>query len=631
MFFRTKHTPSGSVLQLLEAYRNGEGLPRQRVVVSLGNANLPKSLRRIVARAIEMKLYPQGGDLAGLEPQWSSEARHWIDNIYRRIVRDGRWSPLIAPGATPSPPADEGVINGVIAQEIEHTHSVSLGPILVARAGWETLGMPQLLCDLGLNRAQRDAAAVSVINRLVEPLSEHALIEWIPTSALPEIYGEAILQGGWNRYYRVSDLLLKKQEMIEAHLRKRQGEHFGLERTILLYDLTNTYFEGNGKKNPKAKRGKSKEKRDDCLQVVVGMVFDQEGFELAHRTFEGNQSDAKSLVTMVESLQAAVREGPQPTLAASQRPLVIVDAGVATAKNLRVLREAGFDYLVNDSRRGRKRWAAEFAQEETFAVLEGREQKPAVAVRLLETAEGERVVLCKSDGRKQKEQAIYSGAEKRFVAAMEKLDQRLRVGGVKDLGKAQQRVGKLLGRHPRVQRFYTVRLHEAEKPRSGLFYQRNESRYEEDSELFGCYVLRTARKDLDAGQLWKLYMRLSQAEEGFCALKSDLGLRPNFHQKEKRVDAHIFITVLAYHVWKWMVHTLRQAGDLRDWVTVRRVLQTHCYATVQLKTREGKVYHLRKPGIAETRQEELYKLFRVRVEGLPKSQQVVEADMKMKL
>lgn len=167
MFFRTKHTPSGSVLQLLEAYRNGEGLPRQRVVVSLGNANLPKSLRRIVARAIEMKLYPQGGDLAGLEPQWSSEARHWIDNIYRRIVRDGRWSPLIAPGATPSPPADEGVINGVIAQEIEHTHSVSLGPILVARAGWETLGMPQLLCDLGLNRAQRDAAAVSVINRLV--------------------------------------------------------------------------------------------------------------------------------------------------------------------------------------------------------------------------------------------------------------------------------------------------------------------------------------------------------------------------------------------------------------------------------------------------------------------------------
>ena len=120
MFFRAKHTPSGSVLQLLEAYRNEEGLPRQRVVVSLGNANLPKSLRRIVARAMEMKLYPQGGDLAGLEPQWSSEARHWIDNIYRRIVRDGRWSPLIAPGATPSPPADEGVINGVIAQEIEH-------------------------------------------------------------------------------------------------------------------------------------------------------------------------------------------------------------------------------------------------------------------------------------------------------------------------------------------------------------------------------------------------------------------------------------------------------------------------------------------------------------------------------
>ena len=605
MFFRTKRTPSGSVLQLLESYRNGEGLPRQRVVVSLGNANLPKSLRRVVARAIETQLYQQGDHLAGLEPSWSSEVSHWIDNIYQRIVRDGRWSPLNPARPTSSSPADEEVIDGVMPQEIHHTHSVNLGPILVARVGWETLGMPQLLCELGLNRAQQDAAAVSVLNRLVEPLSEHALLEWIPTSALPELYGEAILQGGWNRYYRVSDLLLKKQSAIEAHLRKRQGEYFGLERSILLYDLTNTYFEGEGKKNPKAKRGKSKEKRNDCLQVVVGMVFDQEGFALAHRTFDGNQSDAKSLVTMVESLQAAVKEGPQPGLSANQRPLVIVDAGVATANNLEVLRKAGFDYLVNDSRRGRKQWAAEFAKKDAFVVLEGRAQKPAVAVRLLETAEGERVVLCKSDGRKQKEQAIYSGAEKRFLADMEKLDRRLRTGRIKDLGKAQQGLGKLLGRHPRVQRFYTVRLHEAETPGNGLFYQRNEFRYEENSELFGCYVLRTARQDLDAGQIWRLYTRLSQAEEGFCALKSDLGLRPNFHQKEKRVDAHIFITVLAYHVWKWIVHTLRQAGDLRDWATVKRVLQTHCYATVQLKTRAGKVCHIRKPGVAESRQAEI--------------------------
>ena len=171
-------------------------------------------------------------------------------------------------------------------------------------------------------------------------------------------------------------------------------------------------------------------------------------------------------------------------------------------------------------------------------------------------------------------------------------------------------------------------MQEDGKPGNGLSYSRNESRYGEDRELFGCYVLRTVRRDLDAGQLWRLYMGLAQAEEGFCALKSVLGLRPNFHQKENRVDAHIFITVLAYHVWKWITHTLRRAKDARDWVTVRRVLQTHCYATVQFRTQEGRVYHIRKPGIAESRQEELYKLFGVQMVGLPKSQQVVEVGVK---
>jgi transposase len=610
MFFRRKSSPSGRVLQLLESYRNPQGQPRQRVVISLGDAPLAQAEWKSVAAAVAGRLY---GQLPLLPVELSAEAQKWVDSMIRRVMREGRWMPLRP--AVPDPKAES--LDGVLVDQVTHSQSAVLGPVLLAHQAWQALALPAALSTLGFNPTQQALAAATVINRLVEPLSEHALADWLGSTALPELLGERILKGDTNRFYYVSDALLRQQVKLETHLRTQQARHFHYPRTILLYDLTNTHFEGQAQGNAKAQRGRNKQGRSDCPQVVVGMVYDEQGFELAHRTFAGNQSDSGSLVAMVESLRQAAGYPESAELLPSAKVLVIVDAGVATAGNLKLLAEAHFHYLVNDTRRGRKKWQAEFAQEDQFGLLAGREGKSAVRVRAMDLKGGQRLVLCKSQGRREKELAIRSGAEKRFLTGLEKLHARLQKGQLTEAIKAQIALGKLLGRSPRVQRFYQVEFKDPAQLQAGLSWRRKDEVRTADEQLLGCYVLRTDRSELSAEQLWQLYILLSRAEDGFAALKGDLGLRPNFHQLEGRVDAHIFITVLAYQLLRFITYSLEQKGDYRDWPTLRRVLQTHCYATVSLPTRQGIVMHVRRPGAPEACHQEIYEKLGINWKELP--------------
>jgi DDE family transposase len=621
MFFRLKQSPSGRVLQLLESYRNPEGQPRHRVVISLGDAALAQADWKTVAAAVSAELY---GQKPLLPPELSATAQRWIDSITRRVMREGRWLPL---RPTLNDPQAES-LDGVLVDQVTHGQSAVLGPVLLAKHAWEALGLPAALSALGFNPKEQALAAASVINRLVEPLSEHALRDWLPGTALPELLGEGILKGDPNRFYYVSDALLRQQMKLEAHLRAQQARLFNYPRTILLYDLTNTHFEGQARVNPKAKRGKNKQGRSDCPQVVVGMVYDEHGFEMAHRTFAGNQSDSTSLVEMVQSLQRAAGypESTESLPLGTPPVLVIVDAGVGTAANVKLLAEANFRYLVNDSRRGRKKWQAEFAQDALFQPVAGREHKSQVRIRSLDIESKERLVLCKSEGRREKELAIRSGAEKKFLDGLEKLHARLQQGRLTDVVKAQRALGKLLERAARVQRFYRVDLKDAADLRAGLTWQRKDEVRDEEDPLLGCYVLRTDRSELSPERLWELYILLSRAEDGFSWLKGDLGLRPNFHHLEGRVDAHIFITVLAYQLLRFITYTLEQKDDHRDWPTLRRVLQTHCYATLNLPTRNGSVVHVRQAGAPERCHQEIYEKFGIDWKQLPK--QKITAAMK---
>jgi len=613
MFFRIKTTKSGQVLKLIESYRDDTLRPRHRNVASLGDAPLAHADWKPIAKAVEDRLY---GHAALLARDLSDSQALWVDRIVRQVASEGKWNAFNVRLAAAE------VIDGVQSEGVGHTDTAELGTVLLGWEIWKRLGMPVVLNTLGFNNSQCQAAAITVINRLADPISEHSLPDWYRRTGLPELMGNRLRGAGDDRFYRVSDLLLARKEEIEKHLRERQSGLFNLKRTVLLYDLTNTHFEGLGLRNPKAKRGANKQKRNDCVQIVIGMVFDQFGFELAHKVFEGSLRDSKSLLQMIADLKAAGGDG-------KEKPLVIMDAGVATRKNLDLLREHGFGYLVNDTRGQRRRYLDIFREQSGFQVVANREDQEPVYVREMEdphAAKGvrpvERIVLCKSQPRGNKEKAIVSNAERRLLDDLRKLALRVENKRLKARAKIERAIGRIQSRHSRVKRFYQITL-ENGKAGLRLVWTRNDTLHQESDDLCGCYVLRTDERTLNEHQLWQLYISLTQAEAGFKALKSDLGLRPNPHQKEDRVEAHVFICVLAYHLLRNILWTLEQKGDHRDWETLKRILRTHCYTTIMLPTRNGQMHRIRKAGQPEECQKAIYRNLGIGWDHLPSNRSVI--------
>lgn len=567
------------MLQLVESYRNAEGQPRQRVVASLGNASLPAGDPRRLAKAVEEQIHGRAG---WFDDDLTDDAATWIVHVASLAKR--------SKGATQSICAI--VIDGVLLDEIQTEQIVELGPQLVAMKGWDALGFTPMLQSLGMNSTAIATAQVMISNRLIEPLSEWALIDWAQRTALPELLDVRLSKTTKDRLYRVSDELLKHRKSIESTLRDKTQDLFSLKRSVILYDVTNTHFEGICAKNPKAKHGKNKQKRSDCRQVAVGMAFDENGFPLAHEIFEGNIGDTKTLRDILARLAL-----PEADL----KPVVILDAGFASADNLTLLREFGYSYLINITRGSRQKYAQEFAAS-GFETLPGRAENQQVEVRKINDPEdsNSELVLCRSAQRRLKEVAMISAAELRFLKDAERLQARVSKGKLKRETLIERAIGALLKKHPKVARFYQL-THES----GVLSVKRDDALHEAAVELCGDYVLKTDHK-LTGAELWTLYMTLLRAEEGFSALKGTLGLRPNFHQLEGRVEGHIFISVLAYHLLIWVGHQLTQSGDVRDWQTVRRLLRTHSLVTTRLPLEDGRVIEIRKPSLPDTEQAQVY-------------------------
>jgi len=582
MFFREKRVKQTRLVQLVESYRDSEGHPRQRIVASLGDAELPEGSRRRIARCVQERLEGQR-DLFDI--QLDGKESEWVDRIMKLAER------------TRSAQQERGneLLDGVIASDIETINVVEFGPELVGMAAWDALGLSRKLSELGLNKRAISLAQVMVVNRLVEPLSEWALIDWLEQTALPECLDVRVTKTTKDRLYKTSDELLKHRKALESYLRNEEAELFGVHGSIVLYDVTNTHFEGVCAANPKAQRGKNKQKRNDCPQVAVGMAFNEHGLSLTHEVFEGNISDAHTLLQILKHLGRAGEEG--------SLPVVILDAGIATETNLALLKEQGYAYLVNVTRGSRTKYTEQFRADD-FAVLPGRKESQQVEVKSIAhpEVEGDRLVLCRSKKRRDKEQAMLSTAEKRFLAEVEKLRQRVTLGQLKDKDKIHKAIGRVLAKHPRVARYYQLELLDAE-----ISLQRKDTALNNAYELCGDYVLRTDQA-FDANVLWNLYMTLLKAEEGFRMLKGTLGLRPNFHQKEKRVDGHIFISILAYHLLCWINQKTQAAGETRTWRTLRRVLRTHCLLTTRIPIEDGRIISIRKASVPDEEQARIYRM-----------------------
>ena len=496
-------------------------------------------------------------------------------------------APLAAAGDTAAAPS----FAEVDVASLQLTRPRSVGVEAVGMAAFDWLGIDRILFDLGFNGVQRAAVAGSLIGRMAAPGSELSTWRWLRAqSALGELLDVDFEAMPLMRLYRVSDLLVRHREAIEDALFGRIETLFGLATTVTLYDLTNSHFEGTAAANPSARLGRSKQKRSDCPLVTLGLVLDGSGFVRRSKMFAGNVAEASTLQDMLKDL------------AAPSGALVIMDAGIATEANITWLKQQGYRYLVVSRERTRH-----FDPEQAIETLTASQE--TIRLQRVVSEDGEEVRLhCHSAGREAKETAITERFVKRFEAGLTRLAEGLsKPRGQKQLVAIQQRIGRLknsshvIGQHYEV----TVVPDDTGTKAAAITWTKNPVTGSMLTDP-GVYCLRSNETTWDAPTLWRTYMMLTDLEAVFRSLKSELGLRPVFHQKEDRTEGHLLITVLAYQMVQVIRRKLAAQGDHLSWNGLREILGVQQRVTATFRQRDGRTLHVRKATVAEPALRRIY-------------------------
>jgi transposase len=452
-------------------------------------------------------------------------------------------------------PAVEAQTVPVRVDRVRIERSRSFADVYLAWSLWRGLELDRLLEEL-LPRGREKVpwatmAAILVLARLCEPSSELQIAEsWYRSTALDDILGVSEEAVNDDRLYRALDRLLPHKEAVEEHLRQKLGELFSLEYDLLLYDVTSTYFEGLAEGNELAKRGYSRDHRGDCKQVCLALVVTREGLPLGYEVFAGNRVD----VTTVEEIVGTMER----RFGLAQR-IWVMDRGMVSRANVEWLQKTGRRYLLGAARSELRKWKQELLDERDWKVV-----REGVEVKLCRGPQGdETFILCRSQDRIQKEKAMHERFSARIETELESLARRLRDSRSKiERSGVDRQIGRLLERNRRAAQRFQISVLEDPSQASGLrldwTVRQDWDEWAQRSE--GCYVLRTNIADWTPEQLWQAYIQLTQAEAAFRIQKSDLSIRPVWHQKAGRVQAHILVCFLAYVLWKTLEQWSNRAG-----------------------------------------------------------------------
>ena len=432
--------------------------------------------------------------------------------------------------------------------------SRQFGDVYLALALWRGAGLEELCQRLLPVRQERVAwakmAAVLVTARLCEPSSElHIAEDWYRRTALCDLLQLGEEEVNKDRLYRALDRLLAHKAAVELHLSERCGELFAIENDVLLYDVTSTYFEGQAKANPQAQRGYSRDHRPDCKQVCIALVVTFDGFPLGYEVFAGNTHDSKTLQTIVAMMEA--RHGVLGRV-------WIADRGMASAENLAWLRQTGRRYIIGAPKSELKTFGSELARPDGWRMVQ-----EGVKVKLARHPEtDETVILCRSDDRRSKEQAMHDKFSRRIEQALERLSARI-ARSTKPLnpGTVNRQIGRMLERNQRAAARFAITLEPDASPAGFRLRVACDTAFDNWAALSeGAYLLRSNISDWTDRQLWKAYIQLTQAEAAFRIQKDQLNVRPIWHQREERVQAHILVCFLAFVLWKSLEMWQERAG-----------------------------------------------------------------------
>ena len=535
---------------LVESIRTARG-PRQRLVAYLGELTSPEN--------------------AG----WA--------NLKRILERQ----PEIPKGLFPhEAPVPEDVRINVRKVRVEGTHD--FGDVYLGLTLWRALRLDELL-QARIREGREEVrwavvAAILALARFCEPSSElHIADTWYRRTALDELLGVRPGEVNEDRLYRGLDHVLPHKEAIEKHLREQFATIFDTKFDLILYDVTSTYFEGLAELNPQAQRGHSRDHRPDCKQVCIALVVTREGLPVSYEVFAGNRNDMTTLEEIVEGMER--KHG-------ALGRVWVVDRGIASEENLEFLRERKASYVVGTPKSELKEFEKQLLEEGWTKVEAG------VEVKLCPSPDGqETFVLCRSGDRREKEKAMHERFAQRIEAGLKKLAARLeRARKCPDQVQVERQIGRLLERNSRAAGLYDIGVTEVQEDgRKGLRVKWQEKKQWKEWAMLseGHYLLRTNLVGWSAQDLWKTYVQLTQAESAFRTQKSELKIRPIWHQKEHRVQAHILFSFLAYAMWKTLEQWMARTGLGNGPRTVMEELAKLKAVEVVLPTSVGRELQLR--------------------------------------
>ena len=512
---RSKDGKDHTYWSLVETVRTPDG-PRQRILCYLGELN-------------------------------SGAQARWLKTI-EVFNEQGEAQQLKLFPAHVEPPADDPQVARVLVDRVRLERTRQFGACWLGWELWKRLGLegffPQALDSDPADVPWSRVAAVLAISRLCAPGSELAIEErWYPSTALDDLLG--IEEGKINdtRLYRCLDRMLPQKTALERHLKQRYGELFAAEFDVLLYDLTSTYVEGLAEKNPMMRHGYSRDHRPDCKQMVIALIVNSEGFPFSYETFDGNRADVSTMETILRMVERKYGKA---------RRIWVMDRGIVSEENLAAIRKRGGQYLVGTPRSQMKQFEAELLKDDWSRV------RPEVEVKQVAIPQGEETyILCRTASRKEKEKAIRKRFSTRMELALQRLQKTIAAGRLKDRNKMERRLGKIQARHSQVNDLFEVALRDTPEG-VRLFWEIKKERKTWRDLREGAYMLRTNLTAGSAEEFWSKYMQLTEAEACFRVLKSELSIRPLFHQKEPRVKAHVMVAFLGYALWVTLKHLLKQ-------------------------------------------------------------------------
>jgi transposase len=483
------------------------------------------------------------------------------------------------------PPANDPDVAQIVLSKVRLERSRQLGPCYLGWELWRRLKLDEFFArsidtdaaDVPWSRV----AAILAINRLCAPGSELAIEQrWYPATALGDVLH--IEEGRINdtRLYRCLDRILPQKTRLEQHLKQRYGELFGAEFEVMLYDLTSTYVEGAAASNPMMKRGYSRDHRPDCLQLVLALIVNPEGFPCSYEVFNGNRADVTTMEVILRTVERKYGKA---------RRVWVMDRGIVSEANLAAIRKRDGQYLVGTPRSRMKEFERHLSEDADWEQV-----RDEVQVKLLPTPDGqETFILCKTEGRQQKEQAIRNRFTTRMEKALDSLKKLVKAGRLKNRDKIHVRIGRILASHPQVADLYQVAVQE-ESGQLQVEWSAKEPQQQRRQTREGAYLLRTNLTATTASELWEKYIQLTEVEATFRALKSELSIRPLFHQLETRVKAHVMVAFLGYSLWVTLKHLLQRKQSEYSPARALAALGTLQSADIVLPTTDGREIRLRR-------------------------------------